>query len=107
MHQHYVYILASRSRTIYIGVTNDLVRRIHEHRVGEGRSFTHKYRVGMLVYFERTANIHAAIEREKQLKRWPRWRKDRLIESHNPDWRDVSADWFMDASPEPATKTVH
>ena len=90
MRQYYVYILASRSRTIYIGVTNDLVRRIHEHRLDDGQSFTHEYRVRMLVYFETTANIRAAISREKQLKRWPRWRKDRLIETHNPDWRDLS-----------------
>jgi putative endonuclease len=90
--QYYVYILASHSRAIYIGVTNDLVRRILQHRAGDGQPFTHEYRVQTLVYFETTANIHAAIAREKQLKRWPRWRKDRLIESHTPDWRDLSID---------------
>jgi putative endonuclease len=89
-----VYILASRSRTLYIGVTNDLRRRVWEHKNGGMPGFARQYRVTNLVYFEQTTDVHAAIAREKQLKRWPRWRKVRLIEARNPAWLDLSAEWF-------------
>ena len=93
MHEYVVYILASRSRTLYVGVTSDPSRRIHEHKCGAIPGFTRTYGITRLVYFERTSDVGAAIAREKQLKRWPRWRKDRLIEAANPDWVDLSADW--------------
>ena len=93
MQNYYVYILASMSRTLYIGVTNNLERRIHEHRRGTGSQFTAKYRIKYLVYYETTNSIHVAIRREKQLKGWLRKRKIELIEQNNPEWKDLAADW--------------
>ena len=91
----YVYILANATNVcIYTGVTRDLIRRLYEHRHGlDPDSFTAKYRVHKLVYFEETPDPRAAIEREKQIKSWSRKKKNLLIESLNPDWRDLSADW--------------
>ena len=87
---YYVYILASRSRTLYVGVTNDLGRRLAEHRSGRCSSFTRRYRVHELVYFESTVDVRSAIAREKQLKRWKRDWKIELIERENLEWRDLS-----------------
>lgn len=93
MNQYYVYILASqRNGTLYIGVTNDLIRRVHEHKTGKLQSFTKKYHVSMLVYYELTSDIASAISREKQLKKWHREWKLELIEKHNPEWKDLYAD---------------
>ncbi|HET7457640.1 MAG TPA: GIY-YIG nuclease family protein [Gemmatimonadaceae bacterium] len=92
MRQFYVYILASRSGRLYVGVTNDLRRRIHEHRTGG--DFAARYRITRLVYFETTANVRAAIAREKEIKGWLRERKLRLIEADNPDWRDLAEKWY-------------
>jgi putative endonuclease len=99
-----VYILASQSRTLYVGVTNDLRRRIWEHKNGGVPGLTRRYRVRNLVYFEQTTAVHAAIAREKQLKRWPRWRKVRLIEVGNPAWLDLSAEWFPPGWPREPSK---
>jgi putative endonuclease len=89
---YYVYILASeKGGTLYIGVTNDLVRRVHEHRTGVVAGFTQKYGVHMLVYFEQTENVEAAIQREKRLKKWNRDWKIELIEKNNPNWDDLYA----------------
>ena len=87
---YFVYILASkRNGTLYIGVTNDLVRRVWEHREGLVPGFTKKYAVKMLVYFEEFTEISSAIQRETSLKRWNRkWKLD-LIEKGNPDWFDL------------------
>ena len=86
----FIYILASRPRgTLYVGVTSDLVRRVHQHRTGETGGFTERYGVKCLVYYERANDIEAAIGREKKLKRWRRAWKLRLIESANPEWRDL------------------
>ncbi len=87
---YYVYILASAPNgTLYIGVTNDLIRRIHEHRTDAIPGFTKRYGVHMLVYFEATENVEAAIHREKRLKKWKRqWKLD-LIEQHNSTWSDL------------------
>jgi putative endonuclease len=93
MRSYYVYILSSHSRCIYIGVTNDLTRRVAQHRQGRLPGFTRKYRVTRLVYFEELRDVIAAITREKQLKRWPRWRKERLIEQGNAGWHDLAAGW--------------
>ncbi len=90
---YYVYIMASPSRTIYVGVTNDLERRVYEHAQKLLPGFTSRYNVSRLVYFEETPDIYAAISREKQLKGWRRDRKIALIESSNPEWRDLSTDW--------------
>ncbi len=87
---YYVYILASKPHgTLYIGVTNDLIRRIHEHRTDAVKGFTQRYGVHNLVYFETSDSIEAAIIREKQLKKWNRAWKVRLIEETNPDWHDL------------------
>lgn len=90
---YFVYILASRSRALYIGVTNDLQRRLYEHRNGKGKGFTKRYKINRLVYFEHTTDIASAIQREKVLKGWRRSKKIDLIKSTNPSWRDLSQSW--------------
>ncbi len=91
---YHVYIMASRSRTLYIGVTSDLSRRVWEHKAGAIPGFTCKYQIKRLVYFEETSDINAAILREKQLKGWLRSKKIALIESINPTWSDLSEEWY-------------
>ncbi len=87
---YWVYILASRpGGTLYVGVTNDLVRRTCEHREGLAAGFTQRYGVKMLVYYERHDSVHAAIQRERNTKHWLREWKIDLIISINPDWRDL------------------
>ena len=87
---YYVYILANKTRdVIYIGVTNDLMRRLNEHRSGQIEGFTKKYHVNVLVCFEQYSEVNYAIAREKQLKGWSRAKKDLLVESKNPTWRDL------------------
>ncbi len=86
-----VYILASRSRNLYTGVTGDLERRIIEHRQGLVPGFTMRYRIFRLVYFERFGDIRNAIAREKEIKDWRREKKIRLIEQHNSTWEDLAA----------------
>ncbi len=90
---YHVYIVASISRVIYIGVTSDLIRRVHEHRQGVVAGFTKSYRVNWLVYFEETSDVYAAIAREKQLKAWRREKKTAMIESVNPEWKDLYLDF--------------
>ncbi len=91
MHEYYVYILSNFTRTtLYIGMTNDLGRRVHEHKTKRNDGFTARYCVDRLVYWESTTQVEAAIEREKQLKKWTRKKKDWLIETMNPDWNDLS-----------------
>ncbi len=89
-----VYILASKSRIIYIGVTSDLERRVLEHRSKNIPGFTRKYNINRLVYFEIFGDIRQAIQREKQLKGWKRIKKIQLLEAINPTWEDLSIDWF-------------
>ena len=90
---YYVYILASkRNGTLYIGITNSLIRRIYQHKNEEMEGFTSKYHVHQLVYFQRFDDVKAAIRYEKRLKRWNRkWKLD-LIEKNNPDWKDLYHD---------------
>lgn len=90
MREYSVYIMTNNSGTLYIGVTNNLARRVQEHRAGIGSRFTAKYRITRLVYCETTAELQAARERERQLKGWVRRRKIALIASVNPHWRDLS-----------------
>ena len=95
MKTYYVYILASkRNGTMYVGMTNDLTRRVYEHKSGLIEGFTKKYIVDKLVYFESTADVNEAILREKRLKKWKRQWKIELIEKSNPDWRDLSVDFL-------------
>ena len=91
--QYYVYILANISRRLYVGVTNDLERRIYEHKRKLLPGFTSEYNITRLVYVEMTADVSAAIAREKQLKRWHRSWKINLIEADNPDWKDLAVEW--------------
>ena len=93
MNCFWVYILASRHRTLYTGVTGDLKRRLFEHREGITQGFTKKYNVHRLVYFEQADDPTAAITREKQIKGWARRKKLALIEERNPDWKDLSEGW--------------
>jgi putative endonuclease len=90
---YFVYIVASPSRTIYIGITNDLARRVHEHQTKEIPGFTATYHVSRLVWFEEFADVTRAIAREKQVKGWRREKKIGLIESMNPAWNDLSSEW--------------
>ncbi|HKG93738.1 MAG TPA: GIY-YIG nuclease family protein [Gemmatimonadaceae bacterium] len=92
--QYYVYIMSNHSRRLYIGITRDLHRRVEQHRAGTfAQSFTKRYRITQLVYFEVTGDVHAAIAREKQLKGWTREKKLQLIEAVNSGWLDLAADW--------------
>jgi len=93
-HEYYVYILCSRARRLYIGVTNNLAARVATHKeAADPRAFTARYKVNRLVYFERFKYIGDAIAREKELKGWLRVKKIALIVEHNRTWRDLSEDW--------------
>ena len=92
-HCYSVYIVCSRTRVLYIGMTSDLQHRIWQHKHGTFEGFTKKYNCHYLVYFERYDNVFRAIGREKELKRWTRAKKIALIESANPRWQDLSEDW--------------
>jgi putative endonuclease len=95
MKTYYVYILASQKNgTLYIGVTNNLERRIYEHKNHLAPGFTGKYHVTKLVWFEQTSSVEAVIQKEKQLKKWNRSWKIRLIEENNPNWNDLSEEWI-------------
>jgi putative endonuclease len=90
MKTYYVYIMASKKNgTLYIGVTNDLLRRVCQHKNDVHEGFTKKYDVHSLVWFEATYDIRGAIQREKQMKKWNRQWKINLIERENPDWADL------------------
>jgi putative endonuclease len=96
MHEgsYFAYIMASRSRTLYIGVTGDLRKRVFQHKWHEHGGFTARYNCDRLVWFERYQDVKNAIGREKELKGWKRSRKIALIESVNPAWIDLSRDWY-------------
>jgi putative endonuclease len=90
MRNYFTYILASqRNGTLYVGVTNNLLKRVEEHRNKKASVFTRKYKVNKLVYYEECGDINAAIQREKQLKNWKRSWKLELIEDFNPEWEDL------------------
>lgn len=99
-HRHYyVYIVTNRSKTLYTGVTNNLVRRVWEHKAGIGSEFAAKYKIDRLVYFECFDDIRNAIAREKQIKGLLRIKKIALIVSMGPAWRDLSAEWYGQDQP--------
>lgn len=85
----YVYIVASLSGTLYIGMTNNLIRRVQEHKEGKIEGFSKKYSCNKLVYFENSNYVYSVIEREKQLKKWNRTKKEDLIKTLNPHWEDL------------------
>ena len=91
---YFVYIMSNRSKTLYTGVTNSLIRRVREHKMGTGSLFATKYKLDRLVYFERFEEIRNAIEREKRIKGWLRVKKIALIVAVNPAWRDLSLEWY-------------
>ena len=93
MRQHYVYIMTNKSRTLYTGVTNNLERRVYEHKHKLIEGFTSKYNITKLVYYEAFGDIREALAREKQIKGWLRVKKIALIESVNPEWKDLSEGW--------------
>ena len=96
MKEYWVYILASHKHgTLYIGVTNDLRRRVAEHTSSTVKSFTSRYGVKTLVYFESCSSVEDAIKREKQLKGWRRQYKLELVEKTNPLWQDLAAEWML------------
>ena len=91
MNDYYVYILTNDNNTVmYIGITNNIRRRVYEHKTGVFEGFTKKYRVHKLVYCEKCHNVNDAIAREKQLKNWSRTKKNALVESVNPDWKEIA-----------------
>ncbi|HLX05153.1 MAG TPA: GIY-YIG nuclease family protein [Candidatus Binatus sp.] len=92
LYRYYVYIMSNLSRTLYAGVTNDLERRVNEHKSGIFDSFTKRYRVNRLVYFQETNDINEAIEAENRIKGISRSKKIALVEEENPSWRDLSAE---------------
>ena len=101
----YVYILANQQYTVlYTGMTNDMERRLAEHRAGLGE-FSTRYKLSQLVYCEPTPDVNAAIAREKQLKGWTRAKKVALIEAANPDWRDLADRWAPTPPPDPSTSS--
>ena len=98
MKQYYVYILTNKSKTLYVGLTNNLIRRLYEHKQKLVNGFTKKYNMTHLVYLEETSDVVSAIAREKQIKGWLRRKKISLIETVNPEWKDLAEDWDRDSS---------
>lgn len=93
--EYYVYIMTNKSRTLYTGVTNNLMRRVYEHKNKLVAGFTSKYNIQFLVYYEAGNDVNAAIAREKQIKGWLRSKKIALIDSMNPKWKDLSEEWYV------------
>lgn len=91
-YNYYIYLMASSSGTLYIGVTNNLNKRVLEHKRGLIEGFTKKYKCNKLVYFEHTTDVNSAIMREKEIKKWRREKKVNLIKKNNSGWRDISVD---------------
>ena len=88
--RYYVYLMTNwNHRVMYVGVTNDIVRRLDEHKNKLIKGFTEKYNINKLVYFEETANVYSAITREKEIKKWRRQKKNALVQSVNPEWSDL------------------
>jgi putative endonuclease len=93
-HNYYIYILTNwNHKVMYVGMTNDLKRRLYEHKNKLIEGFTKRYIVHKLVYNEHTTDVYAAIAREKEIKKWRREKKDNLVETMNPDWKDLSDEW--------------
>ncbi|CAN5492993.1 GIY-YIG nuclease family protein [soil metagenome] len=97
-HSYYFYILASKSRRLYVGVTNDLESRVWQHKAKAAPGHASRYNIDRLVYFEAFENVNQAIAREKQAKKWRREKKIALIEKVNRTWRDLSARWYQESA---------
>ncbi len=95
MKNYWVYFLTNKHKNVlYIGITGNLVKRIYQHKQQQTKGFTSKYNVHLLVYYETFDDPENAITREKQLKKWTRRKKDNLINTHNPDWKDLGTDLY-------------
>jgi putative endonuclease len=105
-HNYFVYMIASKSRALYIGMTNDFHGRVWEHRNDLIDGLTRQYKCHRLVYFESFDDVNKAIDREKQLKWWNRTKKEWLIVQRNPTWEDLAADWYLRHQFEPEQKQV-
>jgi putative endonuclease len=93
-HQYHVYLLTNwNNKVMYVGITSDLKRRLFEHRNKSVEGVTTKYNIHKLVYYEATSDVQSPIAREKEIKKWRREKKNRLVEKINPEWRDLSAGW--------------
>ena len=92
--QYYVYIMTNRSGTLYIGVTNNIKQRVHQHKNKLIEGFTKKYNIDKLIYVETFGDVNSAIAREKTIKGWLRKKKIELIKTANPDWKDLSEGWY-------------
>ncbi len=90
----YVYIMSSKAAVLYVGMTNNIKRRVYEHKNHLVEGFTDKYEIDRLVYVEEKRNATSAIKREKEIKAWRREKKVKLIDSINPDWEDLGRDWY-------------
>jgi len=90
MNKYYVYIMTNNSKTLYIGIIGNLHRRVYEHKQKLVNGFTKKYNIDKLVYYEITNDVNTAIAREKQIKKWRREKKIKLIEDFNPEWKDLN-----------------
>jgi putative endonuclease len=91
---YFVYLLTTwNNKAMYVGVTNDLERRIYEHKNKVLNGFTEKYNINKLVYFEHTTDVTAALEREKEIKKWRSEKKNNLVQDQNPSWKDLSEEW--------------
>ena len=94
MKTYYVYIMTNHSRTLYTGMTSNLEERVQQHKEKLIPGFTQKYNISKLVYYEESNDVHVAINREKEIKGWRRANKIIMIESTNPEWKDLSLDWY-------------
>ena len=99
--EYYVYIMTNKSRTLYTGVTNDLIRRVYEHKNKLVKGFTARYNIQYLVYYESTSSIYSALEQEKQIKGWLRKKKIALIDSINHEWKELSEEWYESSNEGP------
>jgi putative endonuclease len=97
MNTYYVYIMTNRSGTLYIGMTNDLVRRVYQHKKKLVLGFTQRYNIDRLIYYEETNDVGVALTRERQLKGWLRSKKIALVKCMNPEWKDLSEGWYDEA----------
>ena len=95
-HQYYVYVMTNSNRTLYVGVTNHLERRVYQHKHKLTPGFTSRYSLDKLVWFAETNDVREAIAYEKRIKGWTRARKVVLVEETNPEWEDLAASWFTD-----------
>ena len=107
MRRYWVYILTNHARTLYTGVTNDLVRRACEHKAGEGSVFTRRYRINQLVFYASFSSVRDAIRREKEIKGWTREKKLALIEARNAGWIDLAAGLREVSVPPPNPQARH